>query len=224
MSARIPAVRQPISAAEISSFLCRDEPLILEIGAHDGSDTEEILAACPGAFLHCFEPEPSAISQFEARGLPQDRCKLHRLAVGDVSGEVTFYQSSGSRGACRNWNLSGSILEPKEHLDVYPWCEFKSEIVVECVRLDDWFEARERSDSHVDFIRADVQGAEARLIRGGRQTLEMAQFFYTEFSNRELYAGQPDLEEIMAMLPRFSPVKIYGNNILLENTRYSKVV
>ena len=65
----------------------------------------------------------------------------------------------------------------------------------------------------VDFIWADVQGAEADLVLGGRETLKRTRFFYTEYSNRELYEGQADLGQLLAMLPDFELVHRYQGEV-----------
>ena len=70
----------------------------------------------------------------------------------------------------------------------------------------------------IDFIWADVQGAEEDLIKGGLKSLNnITKYFYTEFSNEELYKGQPNLSKILKLLPNFKIVKRYGNNVLLKN-------
>ena len=53
----------------------------------------------------------------------------------------------------------------------------------------------------IDFIWADVQGAERKMIQGGLQTLSRTEWLYTEYSDVELYEGQPSLSEILVMLP-----------------------
>jgi len=70
----------------------------------------------------------------------------------------------------------------------------------------------------VDFIWADVQGAEENLINGAKDTLKNTRYFYTEYSDEELYRGQINKSRILRMIPGFSIVKDYGNNILLKNT------
>ena len=74
----------------------------------------------------------------------------------------------------------------------------------------------------IDLIFADVQGAEARLILGGQQTLRRTKFFYCEFYNVEQYERQPDLKGLLSFLPDYVPVGIFGDNVLLKNTLLEK--
>lgn len=70
----------------------------------------------------------------------------------------------------------------------------------------------------IDFIWCDIQGAEAALIQGGRNTFENVRYFYTEYDNAESYAGQKDLAGIMELLPGWEIVEDYGGDVLLRNT------
>ena len=82
-------------------------------------------------------------------------------------------------------------------------------------RLDSW--AKEQGVGAIDFIWADVQGAEGDLIAGAKATLAKARFFYTEYSNDEWYAGQPTLADIAHMLTGFSILRRYEMDVLFKN-------
>jgi hypothetical protein len=69
----------------------------------------------------------------------------------------------------------------------------------------------------VDFIWADIQGAEVDLIKGGTETFKRVKYFYTEYANSEYYEGEIGLPEICAMLPDFEIIEDYGGDVLLKN-------
>jgi hypothetical protein len=79
------------------------------------------------------------------------------------------------------------------------------------------FPGAEQAVDSIDFIWADVQGAEVDLINGGRATLSNTRYFYTEYSNRELYAGHIDLKTLLKSLPEFEVVHRYETDMLLRN-------
>ena len=83
------------------------------------------------------------------------------------------------------------------------------------MRLDTW--TAENGLEAVDFIWADVQGAEGDLIAGARQTLARTRYFYTEYSNEEWYQGQPSLADIIEMLSGFDIVARYSMDALFAN-------
>ena len=82
-------------------------------------------------------------------------------------------------------------------------------------RLDNW--ARENSIGAIDFIWADTQGAEGDLISGGQATLARTRYLYLEYSNDEIYEGEPSLQALLAMLPNYSVIKRFPNDVLLKN-------
>lgn len=209
-----------LDLASIPKRLGHQPTVVLEIGANNGNDSVRLLEAFPSAALHCFEPDPRAIALLEPR-LSGTRASLHRFAVGATDGTLTFHQSSGAPPGREDaypegWHYSGSIREPKVHLTEFPWCRFDSEITVDSTTLDSW--AKHNGVDHVDFIWADVQGAERDLIEGGRELLARTRLLYTEYCNRELYEGQATLPQLLKMLPGWRVVHKYEWDVLLENT------
>lgn len=208
---RIRQIASPNTPSELSPAMLAayfkaqgvEPKLFLEIGANDGVDTIRFLEAFPGVEIHCFEPDPRAISAFK-RNVRSPRAHLHETAIGSIDGSLAFYQSDGAPPGREHefpegWHLSGSIRRPTGHLNTHKWCNFESSLEVPVQRLDTW--AASRGIHHVDFIWADVQGAEIDMITGGSVTLQSTTLFYTEYSETELYDGQVGLETMQTLLP-----------------------
>jgi len=195
---------------------------ILEIGANDGTDSESLLSTFDAATLHCFEPDPRALSLLRRR-LTSERVHIHPVAVSDVDGRLPFHQSGGAPPGMEDrypdgWHLSSSLHRPTNHLDEYPWCTFEETIEVESVRLDTWY--RNHDIGTIDFIWADVQGAEPGLLRGGRETLRNTRFLYTEFVEIGLYEGHLPLEALLELIPDWRVVTRFPKDVLLENQAF----
>ncbi|NBW03830.1 MAG: FkbM family methyltransferase, partial [Cytophagia bacterium] len=138
---------------------------------------------------------------------------LEKIAIGAENGKIIFNQSSGAEHIDpEGWDHSGSIRKPKSHLEIWPWVTFKQQIEVPIFRLDDW--AKDKNLINIDFIWADVQGAEGDLIAGAKQTLNKTRFFYTEFSDEEWYEGQVNFETIEKSLENFSILHKFKNDVL----------
>jgi FkbM family methyltransferase len=214
--------------SETSEFISNKKPVILEIGCNDGTDTLLFLEQYPEAEIYCFEPEPRATKRF-CKTVFSDRAHLYDVAISDTDGTAIF---NGSSGQCephrRNinhytklpeWDLSGSLCEPTGHLEMSKWVTFPKnrQVEVPTIRLDTWSKDNPQIKI-IDFIWADVQGAEKLLIDGGIQTLKGTKYFYTEFYPTPMYEGQPNLGQILDLLPNFRLVCQYGrNNALFEN-------
>jgi 2-O-methyltransferase len=199
----------------ISKLLQKNNPIILEIGTSTGEDTLGFLKEFLNIQLYCFEPDPRCVEIHKSK-VNDPRCNLDQIAISELDGEATFYQSSGSYEGSSDWLQSSSLKAPKNHLKVHPWCKFENQVTVPTRKLDSWF--AENPLEVIDFIWADVQGAEKNLIRGATNTLAHTKYFYTEYEDDELYEGQVTLEEIKALLPNFKAIGYFGNNVLFKNT------
>ncbi|MCY4315169.1 MAG: FkbM family methyltransferase, partial [Roseovarius sp.] len=70
--------------------------------------------------------------------------------------------------------------------------------------------------SKIDFLWADVQGAEGDLIEGARETLRKNEYFYTEYSNKELYDGEWSLRKIGKSLPNHELIRVWRQDALFK--------
>lgn len=204
-------------------LLGRQDPVILDIGCNEGQHTQWFLDLFNEARVYSFEPDPRARKRY-LTNVKDKRAVLFDIAISDTDGVVNFHTSSGcpptteiTQEFSYDWDFSGSIRRPKQHLEVYPWVKFDKKVVVKTKKLDTW--VREEGIEIIDLIWADVQGAEIDLINGGREALRNTRYFYTEYSDMELYEGQINLRQLMDLLPDFKVVHIYKEDVLLKNRR-----
>ena len=209
-----------ITVGELRYLIGKDNPVIVEVGCNDGDTTRQMLAVMPFARIVCFEPDPRPLRRSFVKG--DSRVTTFQLAISDRQGTKEFIQSGGavpdSTAPCKDdWDYSGSLCRPTGHLERDKLVKFPSTIEVQTKTLDSM-----APRGLIDLIFADVQGAEARLILGGQQTLRRTKFFYCEFYNVEQYERQPDLKGLLSFLPDYVPVGIFGDNVLLKNTLLEK--
>jgi 2-O-methyltransferase len=212
-----------ITAGLMKNLVGTDAPLIVEVGANDGSHTMEFCKHFPRARIFAFEPDPRAFAKLKVRAASRG-VALFNMAIGSKDGEAEFHMSSGLPPDAspemlahytQGWDQSGSLRAPKTHTTIWPWCKFEKTISVPVKRLDSWL--HENGAERIDFLWADVQGAEGDLIKGGRKALARTRFFHTEYSNDEWYEGQPNLAQLMALLPNFSVLQRYSMDVLFKN-------
>lgn len=215
-----PIDRQPLDDATIVRLVGRPDPVILDVGCNDGEHTRRFLRLFPKGRVHAFEPDPRPRERFE-RTVRNARAKLWPLAIAAQDGEAEFHMSSGEHapgGPTKHaWDQSGSLRQPRKHRDIFPQVKFETTLRVRTMRLDTF--AREQKLRRVDFLWADVQGAESDLIAGAQETLKMTRFLHTEYSNVELYAGQLGLAQLLELLPDFEVVRRFPLDALLRNRR-----
>ena len=196
------------------------KPVIVEVGAHNGSDTVQFALIFPEATIYAFEAFP--INFYQLLKNCQDFKNIIPVsaALSNYNGVSIFHQSSGGSDG------SGSILNPTGHLEKFPTVIFRKEdkIQVPTITLDTYFSAK--SISRVDLIWIDVQGAEKLVFEGGKELLKVTCYVYLEVSAVSYYEGAltyKDMELYMAKLgfkviQEFLPPEYNGDgNVLLKN-------
>jgi hypothetical protein len=136
------------------------------------------------------------------------------MAVADRDGEGQLILSREGWG--QPWTHSSSIKAPKNHLQRYP-VTFGNSVPVKLTTLDTF--CQQLGVGMIDFIWADIQGAEGEMIRGGRQVLARTRYLYTEYSDDELYEGQITLKDILQLLPDFRVLELWPEDVLLANQK-----
>jgi len=210
----------------IRLLLNKKKLLFLEIGAHIGKDTINFLKFFPEIKLYCFEPDPRNI-EIHKKIIHDPRCVLIEKAIFSSNRRKILYQSYGKiKDYGEPWGIldftySSSLKIPKNHLFRAPLCKFNDGIMVETITLDEW--SKDQNIDEIDFIWADVQGAEKELIEGGIETLKKTKYFYTEYCNNEDYLEQINLERIELLLPDYEILLFYNDNVLFVNKKLNNM-
>lgn len=178
--------------------------VILEIGSADGTDTLKLMKK---GKVYAFEPDPRNIEIMKKIDVP-----LFEGVVSDIDGEIEFNLSRNERDPDA-LSLSGSIMKPKKHLEIWDWISFKEKIKVKSITLDTFC----KDIPNIDLIWCDAQGAEEKIIKGAIETLKKTKYFLTEYSNDEQYEGQPDLNKLIELLPDFEIIIDMGTDVLFKH-------
>ena len=168
---------------------------VLDIGACGGELAErELLAAFPRAQVHCFEPHPINFARLEKVAARQPRIQAHNIALGDAEGTVNMQFNPNSPS-------SSSLLDQTARsVALFPVLEETIVTPVRQLRLDDWAIAQGEALAGPLVVKMDVQGFEAHVIAGGRETLARAAGIVLEVSLAPLYDGQPSFAELHELL------------------------
>jgi FkbM family methyltransferase len=203
-------------------YITSPNPVILDIGTHNGDDSIMFLELFPTAQVHAFEADLEVCDIFVDNILKNvskiEACPgsitLTRKAVGDVDGKLVFYGSIDTK----HDNIagpSGTFQKPTRHLDLHPHVQFR-EIEVDCIKLDTWF--AEKNIDIIDFAWTDVNGAEVALVNGALDTFNNhTRYLQLECVPYELWENQSNVETLLGLLPNFELILTEGVNILLKN-------
>jgi len=138
---------------------------IFDVGANVGDVTLYMLEAFPRSTIYAFEPCSSSfaiLSRRVAESGQTERVNLFNLGFYDAAGSDTLHITT-HHGAN---SLVGITPEYREANPQVRECAAEQ---VALVRLDDF--VAEKGIAHVDLMKIDVEGAESKVIAGGRKTL-----------------------------------------------------
>jgi FkbM family methyltransferase len=132
------------------SLESEQKKVAFDIGANIGLFTA-YLTTFASTSVHSFEPVPQTFSRLEKNmknnGL-KDKAVLNRLAVGDTQGSIKFAISDDSPA-------TNKISTSESDHDM--------EVIV--TTLDQYCE--DNHIDYIDFLKIDVEGMEAQVLRGG---------------------------------------------------------
>lgn len=188
------------------AILDKDDPVVVEIGAHYGEDTLRFLEVFEKARMYCFEPDPRNIEIFK-QYVTNPRATLRTTALAASDGTAKFYQSyqetpdqvpekydwitlEDYRKSLINSSGCSSLKKGHPHLLGDP-------IVVQTERFDKWYN---QSDlGLIDLVWIDVQGAERDVIEGMGDAIHNVRLIWVEYGELE-YSGAMTYHETIALL------------------------
>lgn len=165
--------------------------IILDIGANDGSFALAMRARFPAAHIVSFEPLADAYAALEAHMQGDKKFSAYNMALGEEEKESLIHKSAS--------NPSSSLLPMAAlHKKLYPGSAEHTEEKILVKRLDSVAGALTLESPML--VKIDVQGFEAGVIRGGKETIQKADIVLVENSFVELYEGQALFGEIHDLL------------------------
>jgi len=211
-------------------LLGRENPSIVEIGAHYGEDSMRFIETFPKCTVYCFEPDPRNLYVFK-KYINHERVLLYECALSNTEGELDFYVShdynSDKVPEKYDWisledyrdkklSNSGSSSLKKGYINNV------GKISVKARRFDNWY--NEVNPGKIDLAWIDVQGAEKDVIEGMGETIKNIKFIWVEYGER-FYQGAMSRSETINFLNSlgFQPIdnisdKSPQGDILFKNT------
>jgi FkbM family methyltransferase len=191
---------------------------ILEAGTSDGTDTVEFVEIVKDGTVYAFEPIESLYNITKEKIKHHSNIKYFNAALSTRDGKEQMHVSLNGG---QPWG-SSSLLEPKEHLNVYQGITFDETVEVDAINLDKFLQ--DNNIDIIDFMWLDLQGYEPILLHSSPVTLSRTKYLYTEVALIETYKDTVIKSEFISYLKDngFEPIweldEAYEGNILLKNT------
>lgn len=182
-------------------------PVVVEAGAYDGSESQVLARIWPNGHIHSFEPIEQLYEKVVENTKNIANITTYKLALGQECGKQPIFLALNPEDPSKIC-MSSSLYPPKDHL-LYYGPIFKGEETIDVITLDAW--AKENKIEKVDLLWFDIQGYELSAFKGASQLLSTVSVIMTELEFSELYEGQPLYKEVKAWLETQGFVLIGGD-------------
>ena len=164
---------------------------VIHIGGHHGEEHELYKKHNIKNIIY-FEPINSSYQILKNK--VKDEAIVVNKALGNDTKKVEMNVEKNNQGQ------SSSILNPKIHLQQYPWIHFTEKEEVEMIKLDDF----EINKNNYNFINIDVQGYELEVFKGAKNILNNIDYIVSEVNRAEVYEGCPHIKDLCDFLKQFN--------------------
>jgi FkbM family methyltransferase len=172
----------------------KPEAVVFDVGAHAGHWTDAVLAHCPSARVHLFEPLPTqaqALRERFAEGIARGQLSVEACALGEYDESREFHHYTGSpawSGLHRRRSVeSEARVQPPESINV------------RVITLDEY--CRSAGVSRISFLKIDVEGGELAVLRGAQQLLRRGDIDFLQFEYGGTYRDSGvTLKEVFGFL------------------------
>lgn len=182
------------------------EVVIWDVGAHYGEWSEAAHKLVPSAAVHSFE----IIREMALRLTDTDWRSTHPFGLSDVEGVVDVHWNKG--------HDTENSINPRSELTSFQGVPIA---VIPCqVKTGDQVVDKLGSP---DFVKIDVEGHEAYVLRGFRETLRdesAPRLIQFEYGGTYVPSGST-LREIYTLLPNYSIGRLYPNYVDFKRYNYS---
>tara|TARA_Y100000361_G_C11150188_1_gene340576 strand:+ start:855 stop:1535 length:681 start_codon:yes stop_codon:yes gene_type:complete len=212
----------------LKSLIKKEDPSIIEIGAHYGEDTLRLAHTFPEAKIYCFEPDPRNITIFK-KHIKEENIFLFELALSNKDGEAEFFlshQESSGVPSKYDWispedynnlqlNNSGasSLKKGYQHALASP-------VTVLTSRFDTWYKNNQLKE--IDFAWIDVQGAEREVVEGMGDRVNLIKYIWIEYGEM-FYEGAMSKNETISLLKSKGFDLIEDQNVSNEDLLFIKI-
>ncbi|KEF41330.1 MAG: hypothetical protein ER33_12165 [Cyanobium sp. CACIAM 14] len=174
---------------------------VVHVGANTGQERDVYRSR--GLCVVWIEPIPEVYRQLKANiSKLSDQVALQAL-VAEVDGKNYEFHISNNNGE------SSSILDLKEHKDIWPDVDYTTTISLESITLSTLFKREQLDPSRYQALIMDTQGSELLVLQGSLPILRYFQYIKTEVSDFESYQGCCQLSDINAFMEKHGYQEIY---------------
>jgi FkbM family methyltransferase len=183
-----------IGVDDIAPYLPPD-PVILEAGACDGTDTVRFAQRWPRGVIHAFEPVPELYAEARRRTVQMQGVHLYPLALSSRAGSAVLHVIDP--GPERNRGRSSLLASAPTSLSGLG-VAYGQDIEVQAVTIADWMQAE--GVGRIDLMWLDMEGMELSALQAAGPILTTVKAVCMEVYREELRVGTPLYGEVVAWM------------------------
>jgi FkbM family methyltransferase len=182
--------------------------VIIDIGAHVGEFSTEMLSLFPNSKIYAFEPNPEVYVKLELlKEAYGQRITTENIGIGDISGNLDLI-------ATKHHTPSSSFLKLRPEgitqiseftgVDISP-LQITNVIVS---TIDDYFKDIDLRGKII-FLKIDAQGYEIKILEGAKEFIRIVSFVMLEINLAKTYEGEATAAELISTMDRLN-FSIFG--------------
>lgn len=196
------ALYKSSSTNSYDGFL-RDVTGVIHVGANCGQEREQYSEL--GLQVIWIEPIPEVFKALKRNIKPFDNQVAYQELVTDADGKEYQFHISNNNGA------SSSILELKQHKDIWPNVDYTNSITLNSITLTSLLKREGIDPSNYQALIMDTQGSELLVLQGSVELLQNFEFIKTEVSDFESYKDCCQLNDIAEFMAEHGYVEFSRN-------------
>jgi FkbM family methyltransferase len=166
----------------------RVSPVVFDVGANEGHWTANVLACCPRAAIHAFEPQRRLAEQIAQR---HPSVRVNNMALGARPGILDLHDYADSPGSAHA-SLLGGVIDGLHRGAV-------RKVQVTVGTLDEY--CRAHAVESIDLLKVDVEGFERQVLEGALETIQAGRVQAIQFEFNEMnVVGKTFMTDFMALL------------------------
>jgi len=188
-------------------------PVVIDVGAHVGDYTRDVLECNQGALIFAFEPHPMAYKKL-ITNVTSNNIHAFNLAVGNVNGITELY----------DYDTEDSSVHASLYKDVIEGLhKGKSKSYsVNIIKLDDFLQ--EKDIDRIDLLKIDTEGNEYNVLLGVESYLRSNKIRAIHFEFNEMnIVSKVSFKDFWDLLDKYKFYRILPGGELLEIKNYYPV-
>ena len=187
----------------IRYYLSRQNPVIFEIGTHNGEDTIRFAKRYPNSKIYTFEPDPRLTTYLINKFRKWENIVFYPKAVYTHAAIKPFNLSPSNDLTNFKNTGSSSLLDLKSDSDKI----FYKKVNVETINLNDTFDG---NDERIDLIWIDIQGAEKQIVNAHKSMFMNCGIIWIEYGETD-YVDCYTREELLLDFEDSHYVSFFSN-------------